>query len=353
MLLVGLACWLVANVLLWLTLSLDYLWTGSRLLYIPLFFSALAWASLACARQPTARSIFGLAVVVVVVVQSAVGLSALVRLYHQGSDLMEDILAALEGHGRALFVNVPDRFEYDPPLYPMGFWGMVLAPVSQELHDYLRLSTGLVRESASLSDLPLLQPMIEATPYRVSTRGVDAHNTALLYDTIEWADQTFWTDYRPDGAIELQAVGDIRPAAEAGARGRFANLVYLDRVETVVFESGIDLILHWRPINTADPADTVFVHLLDATGLLVAQADGEGLGGLLPPSAWRPGHEIEDRRRIPLDGPLPAGPYRLAVGIYSRVTGNRYPAFLADGTPAPDNALLIWDDLIAPANPAR
>jgi hypothetical protein len=351
-LLFGLVSWAAASGLLWLTLSLDYLWTGARLLYIPLFATALAWGSLAGSPTADRRYVFGLILLAAVIGQSAWGLLSLVKLYQHGSDLMVKVMAAAQAHERALFINVPDRFEYEPPLYPIGFWGMVLAPVSQELDDYLYLATGLEHESVSLSDLPLLSPMVAAGPYRVNTRGEDAHATTRLYESIRWADQTFWTEHRPDGSFDLIAVGDIRPASpDANQLGRFGDSLVLARVETDITGDTIHLLLYWRPLAPAEPADTIFVHLLNSESQLVAQADGEGLGGLLPPSAWRPGDEIEDRRQIILAEPLPAGLYRLSVGLYSRLDGRRYPAYDPDGTLLPDQALPVWEDILPDIGP--
>jgi hypothetical protein len=94
-------------------------------------------------------------------------------------------------------------------------------------------------------------------------------------------------------------------------------------------------------LNPARPTDTIFVHLVDKSGASVGQVDGDSLGGLVPPSAWRTGHEIIDYRTIKLEEPLPPGEYHVTVGIYDRVSGNRYLAYDATGQQAPDGELEI------------
>jgi hypothetical protein len=61
----------------------------------------------------------------------------------------------------------------------------------------------------------------------------------------------------------------------------------------------------------------------------------------VPPSAWRTGDEIIDYRAIKLEEPLPPGEYHVTVGIYDRVSGNRYLAYGTTGQQAPDGELEI------------
>jgi hypothetical protein len=71
---------------------------------------------------------------------------------------------------------------------------------------------------------------------------------------------------------------------------------------------------------------TVFIHLVDANGQLVAQMDGQPFQGRYPTSWWSPGELIVDRRSAPAIAP---GKYRLLVGWYRLSDGSRLP--LADG----------------------
>jgi hypothetical protein len=184
--------------------------------------------------------------------------------------------------------------------------------------------------------------LVEASPYRVNTRGADAHATELLYETIRRADATYVTEYHPDGAITLRWAGDIRTAPAADVwLGRIGDVSELRNVDVQVSRGQVQLTLYWAALRSSGVTDTIFVHLLDSSGTLVGQGDGESLGGLLPPSAWRVGDEILDRRPIVSDGPLPPGEYRLSVGIYDRSTGTRYPAYDRSGQEVPEGALEV------------
>jgi hypothetical protein len=97
------------------------------------------------------------------------------------------------------------------------------------------------------------------------------------------------------------------------------------------------LTLSWQTDQALQQNDTIFVHLLDAQGQLLAQADGAPYEGLYPLTHWLPGQIITDARPLPDT----AGLTSIAVGIYSPVTGQRLPAADAAGQPLPDNRLLI------------
>jgi hypothetical protein len=84
----------------------------------------------------------------------------------------------------------------------------------------------------------------------------------------------------------------------------------------------LGLRLFWRAERPPERAYTVFVHLVDLAGGLVAQQDGEPLEGRYPTWAWRAGSSFADARRLDV-GRLAPGVYRLIVGLYEPETGRR------------------------------
>ncbi|MBM4425578.1 MAG: hypothetical protein FJ030_19740 [Chloroflexi bacterium] len=342
-LLLALLWWGAATSLVWLARPIEYLVVSPRVMYFPSFAAALAWGGVLRGGEAgweKIRRAAGGVVVALVAVQSWFTLGASVNLYRAGSALMDQIVAAGQGSGRQLFINVPDRFEYREPLYPLGYWGMLLAPVSQDLSDFVRFSTGVEMETESLSDFPLMAAMADASPYSVNTRGADAHASGAMYEAILWADETYWTDYHPDGSMTLKPVGDVRGApTTTGLIGRFGQTAELRAAEIHVEQRVVTLTLYWLALEPARPTDTVFVHLVDSNGALAGQGDGDSLGGLLPPSAWRAGHEIVDRRTIVSEAPLPPGRYHINIGMYDRATGERHAALDATGAQTPNGEL--------------
>ena len=256
---------------------------------------------------------------------------------------MDQVITAGKGGGRLLFVNAPDRFMYREPLYPLGYWGMLVAPVSQDLSDFVRFTTGVKMETKSLSDFQLMQPMMDASPYFVNTRSsANAHASDAMYDSILWADKVMWTDYARDGSLTISYVGDVRTTRLASTLlGRVGDVAQVTSASVMRDGHVLRVTLTWRSLSAAKPTDTIFVHVLDSSGALVGQGDGESLNGLLPPSAWRTGHEIEDVRLIIFDAPLLAGEYRLTVGMYDRADGKRYKAFDAKGVEVGEGELEV------------
>ena len=90
--------------------------------------------------------------------------------------------------------------------------------------------------------------------------------------------------------------------------------------------------LFWRAEQSLGADWTVFVHMLNAAGEIVAQADGPPLNGDWPTTAWEPGHLVRDARRLPYGSTLPQGEYRVVVGLYDPVSGVRAAAFAPDGS---------------------
>ena len=87
-----------------------------------------------------------------------------------------------------------------------------------------------------------------------------------------------------------------------------------------------------------DRSYTVFLHLEDSQGKLVAQSDGLPAAGTRPTSAWAPGEVIADRRVLALPAGLPAANYRLTAGMYLLETLERLPALGARGEVVGDGA---------------
>lgn len=99
------------------------------------------------------------------------------------------------------------------------------------------------------------------------------------------------------------------------------------------------LTLHWQALRPVDEDYTVFVHVLDEKGEVIAQADGQPRGGSYPTSVWDAGEVVDDLHEIPLE----AGPesrLRLEIGLYLLTSGERLPLVDGQGRTAGDSLLL-------------
>jgi hypothetical protein len=94
---------------------------------------------------------------------------------------------------------------------------------------------------------------------------------------------------------------------------------------------GVKLTLVWQPRSEISRNLTVFVHLLDEKGNIVAQQDSIPVSGSRPTTGWAPGEYITDSYALYLD-PLkvPPGRYVVRIGWYDPATAERF--VLADNT---------------------
>jgi hypothetical protein len=104
--------------------------------------------------------------------------------------------------------------------------------------------------------------------------------------------------------------------------------------------STLHLTLYWQAQAEMEQDYTVFVHLLDAEGRLVAQHDGQPGEGSLPTSSWVEGEVIADEHPLDLDPDLMPGSYRLEVGLYLWPTMERLPVLDGAGQVQGDKVVL-------------
>ena len=76
------------------------------------------------------------------------------------------------------------------------------------------------------------------------------------------------------------------------------------------------LTLFWTTDRALENAYTVFTHVTDSDGNVVAQADRQPVGGSRPTNSWQVGEMIVDSYAILLPEDVAPGEYRLRVGLY-------------------------------------
>ncbi len=86
--------------------------------------------------------------------------------------------------------------------------------------------------------------------------------------------------------------------------------------------SRLRVILYWQALAPATVDYTVFVHLLDASGRLLAQSDSPPNHGNTPTHVWAPGEIIADEHLIVLGNYTPTAA-TIEIGLYDALTGVR------------------------------
>lgn len=335
------ALWLGAGLLpIWVGLSWDYVQIGARLLYPAGLGIALVWA--ACLLSLWHSRILWKRAVAVGLALSVMWVSGAQwwsqqQLYQRGTQHLAQTVRVLSEHAgqHLLFINYPDRIEFRSAPYPLGVWGLTLAPVVQDLADYALAAAGHSGSDESLSVFLAGAAEREAWPYGVFMRGSDTPPAEVLA-AAQRAEAVYLTDYLADGSLRLRAVGAARAADEnAPVLARLGEAVELNTAQMA--DGKLQLV--WTCRAPLREGDTIFVHVWQA-GAFVAAADGDTWGGVLPLSAWQPGAQLMDERGL-ADLNLPAGQYEVSVGIYSRWDNTRYPAYNSSGQRWPDDEISV------------
>jgi hypothetical protein len=106
----------------------------------------------------------------------------------------------------------------------------------------------------------------------------------------------------------------------------FEGAVRLRGVDLSVLAQDVKLKIQWQALHSMTESCKIFVHLTDASGQIISQLDTLPQRGAAPTTSWLPGEIIEDELTLTLPPDLPAGPYRLVLGLYDEKTGHRLMA---------------------------
>lgn len=86
--------------------------------------------------------------------------------------------------------------------------------------------------------------------------------------------------------------------------------------------------LWWKTDSVIDQDFTVFIHAVDGSGQIQAQADSPPVSGFWPTSVWRPADWVADSHRLLFPS---AGKYHVLVGLYEPSSGSRLAAWRING----------------------
>ncbi len=106
--------------------------------------------------------------------------------------------------------------------------------------------------------------------------------------------------------------------------------------------AALDVTLIWQALTALPTNYTVFVHLLDASGQIVAQSDALPRGGYAT-DRWVAGEVVSDPHRLTLPENLTPGLYHLAAGMYDPVSGQRLAAAAKNGQALVDGVVMLGE----------
>jgi len=137
----------------------------------------------------------------------------------------------------------------------------------------------------------------------------------------------------PVGLVRLPAAPGPALASATPVGAEFGGVVALDGVllpPSVARGQPLAYTFLWRALGETNVDYTVFLHLIDGAGQMVAGHDAQPRGGLYPTSVWAPGERVADEHSWTPD--LPPGRYRVEVGLYDLSTMARLPLTGGDAT---------------------
>jgi mannosyltransferase len=109
------------------------------------------------------------------------------------------------------------------------------------------------------------------------------------------------------------------------------------------------LTLYWQALAPMQERYTVFTHLLDGNGQILAQVDSEPAGGGWPTDRWLPGDVVRDNYALTVSPTALPGPHLLEVGMYLLATMERLPVQdRATGSAVGDHIVLATVEVVKP-----
>jgi len=329
----GLWWWAWAALPAGLSLRYGYLYASPRVYTLAAAGTVMVWSGVIFAtsgtlKRASLRRVVPVLLVSLIVMQNIVFLRHQFRLFSTLNDLYQEVLRAgrTEENAPLGFVNLPKALAYPVKTYAMIQETVLFAPPYSNIAEFIEVN-GERRQA----DAVMYTPVLEETDFVFGFQGHGLDWEGMRRFAMEH--QTVWLAKWQDGRFSLDHVGRV----EAGiplpddplVRFEGGALIEGASVEALR-DRGWAARIVWA---TEAPVDgRIFVHVRDANGNLVAQADGPALGGMVPAWIWQPGDRIYDIRHVVPEGPPP---YTVQAGIFQ--PSGRLPAYV-EGVRCPEDA---------------
>ena len=115
------------------------------------------------------------------------------------------------------------------------------------------------------------------------------------------------------------------PTPDRRLFGQQIALLGYDVPATAAPNHPLTITLYWQALATPARDYSVFIHLIDSDGKIVAQQDGPPAQGSYPTSLWSAPETIINSHELRLPDSLPPGDYRVRLGLYNPTDGIRVP----------------------------
>jgi hypothetical protein len=135
----------------------------------------------------------------------------------------------------------------------------------------------------------------------------------------------------PAGRVKVSPAQATEQQPQSALQADFGDAISLEGYTL----DAAGVMLFWRALQPPAKDFNVFVHVLDASGTIIAQADGPPQ---LPSSWWDANEQVIDLRALAALDQAQS----IEVGWYDLATQQRLPARKPDGTLWPNDAVVLW-----------
>jgi hypothetical protein len=306
------------------SMEADWFALAPRFLYMTAAGTSLVWAAAlsdwGTRLQFPGRTVLTGALLAALVIPATSFVRKGVQLYAMAGESIWDVAQAAEGDQPLLLVNLPMRLTPQDRLYPLGFEGITPLPLRVTAEGLVQVHTdgNSAAEAVAFGIAAVNKPA--GYTYRLFGHEV---GWVELAAAIRQARTVYLTRYEEERIHLIQAGGPREPTPGEPMAHFRDHVTLLDAKGTCDEAGQVGLTAHWRVEPGLGTDVTIFVHLLDASGTVVIQADGYPLLGLLPFWLWEPGEVMRDVRHF---DPMPPGEYTIRLGLWELATGEHWLA---------------------------
>ena len=238
----------------------------------------------------------------------------------------------------AVALNFPYELGVYQTQFPLGHEGIVF------IAGYIPEANIVSVQSENATDIAFIRvdDIRSQTPYIHGVMGSNTTYQALsnLSSQLQIINTVYLTD-----SIEAKIIGQQMPPVDGEDQANFLleNLaaIHLRESSYQQIDNNLQIDFSWEVDTPIPPEMTMFVHVTDATGQLIAQADGFAWGGSYPLSQWPLDKTVQDRRLLKLNEDV-QHPIHVYVGFYNTINGERLPAIDKTGNTVSNNAVEVF-----------
>ena len=324
----GLSWFFVSIVPVILLLPFSYVIDGPRLLYVAGVGVSLFWGAFFLRHSWFSRGWrrgVGYLLLAGIMLFSANYVHHRMKFFDWGARLVWSAVQAAKAtppRGTVLFVNLPAWISDPDSPFKIGNDGATFIAEYAPFEDLLRFHGVTQRKVVAVTFPAAMQDV----PYYHGFYGPTVSQDDLVH-LIDHSDVVWFTRYTSSRGPELLWTGHVQPKeGEEEPLATFTQgwALLRGRIQAREKIPEVSVRLRWRCGVPLDDDWTIFLHLLDAQGRLLAQGDGHFFMNSYPPGRCSEGMVVEEMRYVPVSI---SQVRRVLVGLYYRPTLKRMPAF--------------------------